>query len=92
MGFPKQEYWSHFLLQVIFLAQGLNSHLLPWHGNALPLSPQGSSKLVLYQNYVSLLTELRVLTGNSSSIDDKLGEISVDYLVYLMVHSGDDLY
>ena len=31
MGFPRQEYWSglcHFLLQVIFLTQGSNLHLL----------------------------------------------------------------
>ena len=29
MKFPRQEYWScHFLLQGIFLAQGLNLHLL----------------------------------------------------------------
>ena len=30
MGFPRQEYWIelHFLLQAIFLTQGLNPHLL----------------------------------------------------------------
>lgn len=47
-------------------------------------------KLVLRQNDVSLLT-VGVLTGNSSNID-KLGANSVDCLVYLTAHSGDDLY
>lgn len=48
-------------------------------------------KLVLRQNDVSFLT-VGVLTGNSSDIDDKLGANSVDCLVYLTAHSGDDLY
>ena len=36
MGFPRQEYWSgyHFLLQRIFLAQGLNLHLLHWQADS----------------------------------------------------------
>ena len=32
----------HFLLQGIFLSQGLNLHLLYWPGYSLPLSHQGS--------------------------------------------------
>ena len=28
MGFPRQEYWSHFLLQGIFPSQGLNLGIL----------------------------------------------------------------
>ena len=44
MGFSRQEYWSglHFLLQGIFPTQGLNSSLLHWHVDSLPLSYQGS--------------------------------------------------
>ena len=40
MGFPRQEYWRgcHFLLQGIFLTQGLNSHLLHWQADSLLLS------------------------------------------------------
>ena len=30
----------HFLFQGIFLTQGLNSHLLHWLANSLPLSPK----------------------------------------------------
>ena len=46
MGFSRQEYWSgcHFLLQVIFLTQGLNPclfcHLL-WQADSLLLSHLG---------------------------------------------------
>ena len=36
----------HFLLQGIFLTQGLNQHLLSWQVNSLPLSHQRSSKYV----------------------------------------------
>ena len=47
MGFPRQEYWRgcHFLLQGIFLTQGLNlclSQLLYWQADLLPLSHLGS--------------------------------------------------
>ena len=40
MGFLRQEYWMrlHFLLQGIFLTQGLNLYLLYWQANSLPLS------------------------------------------------------
>ena len=43
MGFPKQEHWTgcHFLLQGIFLTQGLNlslKHLLCWRAESSPLS------------------------------------------------------
>ena len=45
MGFSRQEYWSgcHALLQVIFLTQGSNLHLLHllhWQVGSLPLVPQ----------------------------------------------------
>ena len=47
MGFSRQEYWSecHFLLQGIFLTQGLNScllHLLHWRPILYQLSHWGS--------------------------------------------------
>ena len=47
MGFSKQEYWSglYFLLQGVFLTQGLNPHclhLLCWQVDSLPLSQLGS--------------------------------------------------
>ena len=42
--FSRQEYWSgfHFLLQGIFLTQGLNLsllHLLHWQADSFPLAP-----------------------------------------------------
>ena len=37
----------HFLLQVIFLTQGLNLHLLHWQADSLPLSYEGSSVDIL---------------------------------------------
>ena len=41
--FSRQEYWSgyHSLLQGIFLAQGLNPHLLHWQADSLPSEPPG---------------------------------------------------
>ena len=43
--FSRQEYWSrcHFLLQGIFLTQGLNLCLLRWWADSLPLSQWGNS-------------------------------------------------
>ena len=46
MEFSGQEYWDgcHFLLQGIFLTQGLNPQLLcllHWQVNAFPLAPAG---------------------------------------------------
>ena len=40
MEFSRQEYWSrcHFLLQGIFLTQGLNLRLLRWWADSLLLS------------------------------------------------------
>ena len=40
MAFPRQEYWNelHFLLQGIFLTQGLNPCLPHWQADSLPLS------------------------------------------------------
>ena len=39
MGFPRQEHWScHFLLQGIFLTQGLNPRLLYWQADPLLVS------------------------------------------------------
>ena len=42
--FSKQEHWSgcHFLLQGIFLSQGLNVNLLHWKADSLPLHHLGS--------------------------------------------------
>ena len=44
MGFPRQEYWSglHFLLQEIFLTQGLNPNLLHWQVDSLQFSNLGN--------------------------------------------------
>ena len=47
MEFSRQEYWSgcHFLLQGLFLTQGLNPsllYLLHWQEDSLPLSHPGS--------------------------------------------------
>ena len=49
MRFSQQEYWDgcHFLLQGIFLTQGLNlhlSHILHWQVDSLPLVPPGKPK------------------------------------------------
>ena len=43
MEFSRKEYWvgCHFLLQGIFLTQGLNPHLLRWRTDSLPLSHLG---------------------------------------------------
>ena len=42
----------HFLLQGIFLTQGLNPHVLHWEADSLLLSHQGSHATIfsLYQN------------------------------------------
>ena len=48
MGFPRQEYWSgcHFLLQGIFLDQGLNPCLLHYQqADSLSLNHQGRPRL-----------------------------------------------
>ena len=44
MGFPRQKYWNglHFLLQGIFLTQGLNPGLLHCRQMLYHLSHQGS--------------------------------------------------
>ena len=44
MGFSRQEYRSGlpFLVQGIFLTQGLNSRFLNWQVDSLPLSHSGS--------------------------------------------------
>ena len=54
MGFSRQEYWSglHFLLQRIFLTQGLNPRLLHWQAESLPLAPPGKP------SYLAILTWL----------------------------------
>ena len=44
---------GHFLLQGIFLTQGLNPHffhLLHWLADSLPLAPPGKSHALLYIN------------------------------------------
>ena len=50
MEFSRQEYWSdcHFLLEGIFLTQGLNQHLLHilhWQEDSLPLNHLGSWRI-----------------------------------------------
>ena len=46
IGFPRQEYGivCCFLLQRIFLTQGLNPHLLHWPVDSSPLSHQGAPR------------------------------------------------
>ena len=48
MGFSRQEYWSglSFLLQGIFLIQGLNLNLLHWQTDSLRLSHHGVQGLL----------------------------------------------
>ena len=41
MGFPRQEYWSGFLPQGIFLTEESNLRLLHWQADYLPLVPPG---------------------------------------------------
>ena len=54
----------HFLLQGIFLTQGLNPHLLRWQRDALPLGQQGSPVLysrwllVIYFTYTSVYVSI----------------------------------
>ena len=59
MEFSRQEYWSgsHFLLQGIFLTQGLNLCPLHWQVDSLPLHHLGNSScyyywLLLAQSYL----------------------------------------
>ena len=50
MGFFRQEYWMacHFLLQRIFLAQGLNKPMSPaWQVDSLPVSQRESPSVYL---------------------------------------------
>ena len=54
----RQEYWSgyHFLLQGIFLTQGLNLHLscLPhWQVDSLPLASPGKPQIISYLTLTS---------------------------------------
>ena len=63
MGFPRQEYWNgcHFLVQGIFPTQGLNLGLLPWQGDSLPLTHQGSPR---HLHTLNLLHQLWVSQHN----------------------------
>ena len=49
VGFPRQGYWRRlpFASPGVFLARGLNPHLLHWQANSLPLSHLGSPACVL---------------------------------------------
>ena len=61
MGFPRQEFGvgCHFLLQGIFVTQGLNPSLLHWQTDSLPLSHQGCPNMVLtFHKIVSRHTSL----------------------------------
>ena len=40
----------HFLLQGIFLTQGLNTHLLHWQADSLPFNCQGSPNIILIKD------------------------------------------
>ena len=54
MGFPRQEYWNRlpFPSSGVFLTQGSNSSLLPWHADSLPLSHQGSPVMIYYFPFI----------------------------------------
>ena len=52
MGFSRQEYWGecHALLQGIFPIPELNSRLLHWQADSLPLSQEGGNfKLLAFK-------------------------------------------
>ena len=79
MEFSRQEYWngSYFLLQGIFPIQGLNSCLLHWQEESLPLAPRGKpqrkqrsslNKVNYHQGWNSLKLSIRVKTGLGISI------------------------
>ena len=57
----------HFLLQGIFLTQGLNPHLLHWQGNCLPLSHLGSPVLTGGDIYL-IISYLRNMEGGRKSV------------------------
>ena len=58
----------HFLLQGIFLIQGLNLHLLHWQIDALPLSHFGSPLIIICYDYMSPLFTLFSMGGSSGHI------------------------
>ena len=78
--FSRQEYWSwlHFLLQRIFLTQGLNLHILHWQADSLPLSHQGSPPVSCYS---CLLPP--VLHSAADAMIFKLYSVSLLFLFYL---------
>ena len=74
LGFSKQEYWSgfHFLLQKIFLTQGLNPGLLPCRQALYRLSHQGSLSSIrvvssAYQRLLIFLLAILTTACASSS-------------------------
>ena len=69
MEFPRQEYWSwlHFLLQGIFLTQGLNPGLLRYRQMLYQLSHQVSGHVWREDSYVlSLMSPLSLFKRNST--------------------------
>ena len=60
MGFSRQEYWSElpFPSPEIFLMQGLNSHLLHWQLDSLPLSHQGKERRIAYSQRLPKISAL----------------------------------
>ena len=67
MGFSRQEYWRglHFLLQGIFLTQGLNLSLLHWQMDSLPLShcmsvrPSFTKQNMVQRSFIIITFSLR---------------------------------
>ena len=59
-AFPRQDYWSHFLLQEIFPTQGWNLCLLLWLADSLPLSHLGSPAKSHVEFKVSMWPALRI--------------------------------
>jgi len=60
----------HFLLQQIFLTQGLNPHLLHWQAVSLPLSQEGIFKKQLAIIYSTL--NMRHLYDVATKIHNKV--------------------
>ena len=72
-GFPGKntEVGCHFLLQGIFLIQGLNLCLLDWQANSFPLKYQESSKPGLKSLSFHLENSFHVPLGNTLSYESR---------------------
>ena len=67
----------HFLLQVIFLTQGLNPYLLHWQADPLPLSHRGSPYIYIFF-FFQILFYYSLLQDIEYSILNKLYSYTVN--------------